>query len=110
MNLTIPFTQVKYEEQIRALKEELEKKKTVCEIYSENGNRKSSQYSADLSTEVAELRRAYSMLQQERDALLSAQHVSANNAEITSLILQENATQLNWFVIITTINLLFRPH
>ena len=53
------------------------------------------------------------MLQQERDALLSAQHVSANNAEMTSLILQENASlknQVNWFVISTTISLVVRPH
>ncbi|XP_065906639.1 centrosomal protein of 162 kDa-like isoform X1 [Dysidea avara] len=87
--------EVMYEEQIQALKEELEKKKTICATYSENGIKRNSQYSADLSTEVAELRRAYSMLQQERDALLSAQHVSANNAEMTSLILQENASLKN---------------
>ena len=102
-----------YEEQIQALKEELEKKKTICATYSENGIKRNSQYSADLSTEVAELRRAYSMLQQERDALLSAQHVSANNAEMTSLILQENASlknQVNWFVISTTVSLVVRPH
>ena len=102
MHYDPPCTQVMYEEQIQALKEELQKKK-VCEICSENGNKRSSQYSADLSTEVAELRRAYSILQQERDALLSAQHVSANNAEMTSLILQENTSLknqvINWFLI-----------
>ena len=89
---------------IQGMKEELEKENTVCETCSENGIKRNSQYSADLSTEVAELRRAYSMLQQERDALLLAQHVSANNAEMTSLILQENASlknQVNWFVITT---------
>jgi len=88
INYDPPFTQVMYDEQIQTLKEELQKK--VCETCSENGNKRSSQYCADLSTEVAELRRAYSILQQERDALLSAQHVSVNNAEMTSLILQES--------------------
>jgi len=83
-----------YEEQIQALKEELQKK-VVCETCAENGNNRNFRYSADLSTEVAELSRAYSMLQQEQDALLSAQHVSANNAEMTSLILQENTSLKN---------------
>ena len=83
-----------YEEQVQALKEELQKK-TVCKTWSENGNKISLQCSSNQPNDVVELRRAYTTLQQERDALLSAQHVSANNAEMTSVILQENASLKN---------------
>ena len=80
-----------YEEQLQALKEEL-RKNTVSK-----GNSSSQPHHSltDPSTEMAELKKARLVLQQERDALLSAQHVNANSAEMTSLILQENTTLKN---------------
>ena len=80
-----------YEEQLQALKEEL-RKNAVSEGNSGNHPHHSL---TDPSTEMAELKKACLVLQQERDALLSAQHVNANSAEMTSLILQENTTLKN---------------
>ena len=80
-----------YEDQLQALKEEL-RKNAVSEG---NSGSQPHHYLIDPSTEMAELKKACLVLQQERDALLSAQHVNANSAEMTSLILQENTTLKN---------------
>lgn len=82
-----------YEEQVQTLKEELQRK--VCEGCSQSNGSQPHDSLTNLSTEIVELKRTCSVLQQERDALLSAQHVNANNAEMTSLILKENTTLKN---------------
>ena len=80
-----------YEEQVQALKEELQK-----HVISVGNNSSQPHHSlTNLSTEIAELKKTCLVLQQERDALLSAQHVNANTAEMTSLILKENTTLKN---------------
>ena len=83
-----------YEEQVQTLKEELQKN-AVCEACSQSNNTQPHHSSTNLSLEIAELKKTCSILQQERDALLSAQHVNANSAEMTSLILKENTTLKN---------------
>ena len=80
-----------YEERVQILKEELQKK-VVCEGCSQ---RNGGQPHDNFSMETAELRKTCLVLQQERDALLSAQHVNANTAEMTSLILKENTALKN---------------
>ena len=80
-----------YEEQVQALKEELQKNA----ISDGNNGSQPHHGLTNLSTEIAELKKTCSVLQQERDALLSAQHVNANSAEMTSLILKENTTLKN---------------
>ena len=84
--------QVMYEEQVQTLKEELQKR-----VDSETCSQSSSTQHdrGNLSSEIVELKKTCSVLQQERDALLSAQHVNANSAEMTSLILKENTTLKN---------------
>lgn len=81
-----------YEEQVQTLKEELQKR-VVSEACSQNND--NHPHHSLASAEIVELKKTCSLLQQERDALLSAQHVNANSAEMTSLILQENSTLKN---------------
>ena len=81
-----------YEEQVQTLKEELQKR-VVCEAALQSSD--TQPHRSNLSSEIVELKKTCSFLQQERDALLSAQHVNTNNAEMTSLILKENTTLKN---------------
>jgi len=88
-----------YEEQVQNLKEELQKK-IVCEMCSQSQSQP-HQGLTNLSAEIVELRKTCSLLQQEKNALLSAQHVNANSAEMTSLILKENTSlknQVQWYI------------
>ena len=76
---------------MQTLKEELQNK-VVCEAHSQSSGNQPHHGLTNVFSEVAELKKTCSILQQERDALLSAQHVNANSAEMTSLILKENVT------------------
>jgi len=88
-----------YEQQVQTLKKELQNKETCSQ-----SNSSQPHYGlTNASSEVAELKKTCSILQQERDALLSAQHVNANSAEMTSLILKENATLKNQVCALSTV-------